>query len=464
MEARVEIIRKLDIYTPSTHMCEGMDEVTHSKYGQYFREPHHDFVEHHSYHFPTILMKDGSPWSDANRYLLHKLKGIMPTSHRTLDSIARDLAGFRRWLDKENINYLHIPENTWGKTTYLYCSHLHDEVRLKNIALGTAKKKMSSIQGFYRWLKLDGNKFEYPLWRENDAYILFKDQYGFNRSKNISRTDLSSSFRTLKNTNNFSEYIEDGGKLRPLPKDEQVAIVKALKDIGNIEMTLSFLIALTTGARLQTVFTLRRCNFAKSLPEMTSYRNIKIGKNTLVNTKFGKSMTILMPGWLYIRIKIYLNSERCKKRVNNCQHIYSTEGEQYAFISRNGRPYYMSKNDPFESIYRTPPRGNGITQFIRQQLQPSLEKYGNIFEFRFHDLRATFGMNLLEEKINTENIQLTSDRNSPEYFRVLMYIKERMGHSNIKTTIAYLNYKENYKIASQIQNQFEEYLENLMKD
>jgi len=449
MQAKVEVIRKLDIYKP---------------YGEYFAETHDDFLTHHSYHFPIVLLKDGSPWPDGNRYLQHKTKGIMPAKHRTLDSIARDLIDFRRWLDIEDINYLQFPKRVMARPTYRFCGHLHDEIRSKKISINTAKKKMSSIQGFYRWLKLEGHSFASPYWRENDAFILFKNQHGFNRSKNITTTDLCSSFRNSKNTNNYSEHIADGGKLRPLPKEQQEAIVKALKTIGNTEMTLSFLIALSTGARLQTVFTLRLENFEIPLPPNTPYRTIKAGSGTLVNTKFSKPITILIPTWLYRKVQIYLKSKRHIKRLNKSPHIYTKENEQYAFLTRNGLPYYMADNDPFEFLYRTPARGNGVTQFIRQQLQPTLKQLSYKFEFRFHDLRATFGINLLEQKIKEENLTLTNDRNSPVFFRVLMYIKERMGHSSINTTMLYLNYKENFKIATQIQTKFELYLEQLLND
>lgn len=58
----------------------------------------------------------------------------------------------------------------------------------------------------------------------------------------------------MKSNDDYSEYIDDSGKLRPLPKDEQVALIQALKAIGNTEMTLAFFLALATGARLHTAF------------------------------------------------------------------------------------------------------------------------------------------------------------------------------------------------------------------
>lgn len=150
MQAKVEVIRKLDIYKPSMHRIFDSREIKTQKNKTYFAEPHDDFVYHQSYHFPVVLMNDGSPWPDGNRYLLHKTKGITPSKHRTLDSIARDLIDFLRWLDTEEIDYLHIPKRTWSKPTYKYCSYLHEEIQNKNISTGTARRRMCTIQGFYR--------------------------------------------------------------------------------------------------------------------------------------------------------------------------------------------------------------------------------------------------------------------------------------------------------------------------
>ena len=86
------------------------------------------------------------------------------------------------------------------------------------------------------------------------------------RKKSFISTDLTCSFRTVRQSNEYSEYINDSGKLRPLPKDEQQALVESLKRIANTEMTLAFIFALTTGARLQTVFTLRRKHFIEKPP------------------------------------------------------------------------------------------------------------------------------------------------------------------------------------------------------
>lgn len=462
MNVRVEIVRKLELYEPTSEKSMTDSDIvfrangTSYRYGKQHR-PSDD--KPYFYHFPIIVDDDGSPWVEGNRYLLSRLDHIIPAKHRTLESIAGDLVHFRKWLISEEIDFLNVPERVRARPTYRYCAHLHDELRLQKVKASTAKRRMSSVQNFYRWLSEDVHSFEHGLWLENDARIAFKDYRGFQQTKSVKSTDLNRSFKTPKNSDDYGVYIDDGGKLRPLPKDEQISLVESLKRVGNIEMILGFLFALTTGARLQTVFTLRQKHFSQWLSDDTSYHRLKVGGGTLINTKNNKQMVLLVPAWLYRRFQVYLNSERYKKRLVCASHVYSDEGEQYALLTRTGQPYYMAYQDGFNALYRSPPRGNAVTQFIRQQLLPDLKANSHNFEFRFHDLRATFGMNLLEGKLVDYQRGGISVANQPDFFQLLMYVRERMGHTQLSTTEAYLNYRQKYHLAAHVQSEYERYLE-----
>ncbi|MHC5554765.1 tyrosine-type recombinase/integrase [Vibrio parahaemolyticus] len=462
---RVEVIRKLECYEPSTvefvgsHICSAA-----AKSRDYYRHPAQDVAHDVFYHYPMIVDPDGSLWAEANRYLLSRLNGFVPVKRRTLESIAGDLAHFRRWLLKEEIDFLTDTARPRARPTYRYCAYLHDEIRFGKLKARTAKRRISSVQNFYRWLVVDGVKFEYPLWLENDAALMFKDARGFQKSKSVKSTDLTRSFRVVKSNDDYSEHIDDGGKLRPLPKDEQVALIHALKAIGNTEMTLAFFLALATGARLQTVFTLRRQNFLDEPYKGAVSHRIKVGDGTPVSTKYGKQMVLLVPLFLYRRVQIYMNSERCHQRMKLSKHVYPENSDQYLFLTRTGQPYYMAENDPFAFLYLNPPRGNAVTQFIRQQLKPELYRHGYEFKFRFHDLRATFGMNLLESFV----IQMSKAEPhlvvKADMTKALMLVRSRMGHTSIRTTEAYLNYREKYRVALDLQSEYEAYLESMLNE
>ncbi|MCO4789249.1 hypothetical protein DK293_11020 [Vibrio cholerae] len=238
---RVEVIRKLECYEPSTielvgsHVCSAT-----AKSRDYYRHPAQDVAHDVFYHYPMIVDPDGSLWAEANRYLLSRLNGFVPVKRRTLESIAGDLVHFRRWLLEEEIDFLSISARPRARPTYRYCTYLHDEIRQGKLKARTAKRRMSSLQNFYRWLETEGFKFAHPLWLEDEAALMFRDARGFQRRKSVKSTDLTRSFRVVKSNDDYSEYIDDGGKLRPLPKDEQAALIQALKAIGNTEMTLAF--------------------------------------------------------------------------------------------------------------------------------------------------------------------------------------------------------------------------------
>ena len=252
MKVTVEITRRLDCYEPTTEQAEGHITATAAGSKLHYYKRNGDFLNGECYfHYPLVIDPDGSLWNEANRYLLQRLNGVVPAKHRTLELLAYDLAYFRQWMLDEDIDYLDIPSRPHLRPTYRYCAFLHDEISFGHIKPGTAKRRMSTIQNFYRWLEHDEKRFNYPLWIEDDASLMFKDTRGFMRKKSFISTDLTKSFRAVRGCDEYSEYINDSGKLRPLPKDEQQALVESLKRVANTEMTLAFLFALTTGARLQ---------------------------------------------------------------------------------------------------------------------------------------------------------------------------------------------------------------------
>ena len=72
-------------------------------------------------------------------------------------------------------------------------------------------------------------------------------------------------------------------------------------------------------------------------------------------------------------------------------------------------------------------------------------------------MRATFGMNLLEqllELVDQKKIKLSY---------ALMFIKDRMNHSQLTTTENYLKFRETSKIRNYVQDDFEKYLKGLLK-
>ncbi len=462
MQNKKTTITKLTIFEPRLTGFEenkitlkGNDTLDYYIYYQELTDGNFNVDQYH--HFPVLLNVDGSPWTHGTLYLLSKLENYGIPSSKTLESIASDLSHFREYtFSNPHINYLLSPKRKLHRPTYAYRAYLQELLEDGHISKNTASRRMSSVVGFYRWLdRQHDTYFEHQLWDEKDVYIKFYTTEGLPKIKQLKSTNLA--IRAPANREDFSEYIMDGGKLRPLSKIEQENLLKALIDIGTIEMTLAFLIALTTGSRIQTVFTLRLKHTHH--PNTTGRQEIpiQIGMGTGVDTKFQKKMTIFIPSWLMEKLQTYSKSERAIRRRSNSSHKFSSENDQYLFLTQSGAPYYIANNDPKISEYRYPPRGNAVRQFIDAQLLPMLIKHGTYFKLSFHDLRATYGMNILEEKLSQVDV------GQSKLFDVLMFIRERLGHSNTQTTELYLNYRQKESIALNTQSNFEQYLQRLIE-
>ncbi|MFV8157736.1 hypothetical protein ACNQ0Y_25465, partial [Enterobacter cloacae complex sp.6730552] len=205
--------------------------------------------------------------------------------------------------------------------------------------------------------------------------------------------------------------------------------------LQNTEMLLIHLIGLFTGARIQTVLTLKKSIFLHSSDTLNSEIRILTGANTDIDTKNNKSIVLVMPKWLYDMVRTYNNSDRALKRRNKTNCIISKE---YLFLSNRGVPYYLRRmhleSQYLDSNINTLHNGEAVRQFIKNRIIPLMrEKLKNPFyTFKYHDLRATFGMNLtssLLENVNKGKISLHDARE---------YVKNRMGHSSSTTTDLYL--------------------------
>ncbi|UTV97927.1 hypothetical protein KDW99_11520 [Marinomonas rhizomae] len=344
-----------------------------------------------------VLDPDGSPWAEACLYILSRVedsydyKGVISASN-----IASGLTVFRQFLIDYGVDYLKFPRNKQQRPTYRYRSYLKDLIRSGQIAKSTGQRFMQSVISFYKWLSTErGFSPENQMWKEQDKYIDFKDSYGFSKVKHVKSTNLS--IPSYRETAPDDFTINDGGKLKPLTMDEQLDLTKALFKLGNFEMTMIHLLALFTGARIQTVLTLKVRHFRVELPDDLPEIRLPCGPGTGIDTKHDKKLTIFIPRWLHDRLSIYVNSERAVKR-----RLKSDRGDtdaNYVFLSNRGSPFYedsIDRNtfDPYQTKKYRASAGT-VRTFIAERVLPELKRtYGNNFSYQFHDLRASFGMNL----------------------------------------------------------------------
>lgn len=415
--------------------------------------------------FPVIIQSNNEPWSIANLYLVCKLQREHGYESRTYRSIADHLLNYLRFLEDEDLNFLHLPQNNRLKVTFRYHKHLIELRDQGHISTSTASTRINAIARFYRdivkWGIIQKSEIPNPPFDEVHKKIQITSKYG---TQNIINVQSHNLVIPIPHKPSQAEYIQDGGALRPLTVTDQKFVLKALLSSSR-EYQLMFYLALFTGARIQTVGTLRAKNLNLKLDGDGNLR-LPVGAGTLIDTKKGSPMTLLLPGWLVKDLLIYSHSSEAIKRRE--RSYYGDTEDNYLFLSKSGVPYYTSKKELYDRQNPDVNRntfltdrakgasiqdGGSIRQHIHEILLPRiLEEQPDFQSFRFHDLRATFGMNLLEAQLkHLGDKPITS---------ALDYVQQRMGHRDKATTMQYLNYKSRLEWKSHVQSEYEQSLFN----
>lgn len=397
--------------------------------------------------FPIPLDRQGKPWGLATNFLLDRLEGESRPNMISYQSLADDLGAFKEWLDqsdKPDELLLDFPKMKLRRCTYRYNGHLRLQIQNREVAPGTARRRMSTVIAFYRWL-IQEQVFEpeYEPWVERSYSLSFKGDYGAVITKNGVTTDVG--IKVAKAEDGLEDTINDGGKLRPLPKNEQQWVMEALNALGNPEMYLICLLMIATGARVQTATTVRVKHLTGKTPAFPnaisgggSVFKLRCGPGTGIDTKGDKQGLLQIPLPLYEALRTYAMSARATRRRETAAG--GDTGDQYLFLTQQGSPYYQAKDealkfDPeFTGRYR---KGGGtIRQFLTDRLIPHVRKnHDSKFHFRIHDLRATFGMNHTDiqlDLVEKGKIKLSQGRS---------IVQALMWHKKGETTDLYLDYR-----------------------
>lgn len=468
------IVPEFFIYKPTT--IKRSDSVLLSSQLEISKEQYYtyedDTYEINIYcHFPLLILPDDSIWQYVSRFFLYKLESLETPHSSTLNSIANSIKYFGEYCLDNEIDYLVCTRRS-NSPLRRYRRYLTDRIVKKELSPSTAKSHISNLVNFYRYLvDIENVNFDYLPWEDKEAKVMISDVGSGGYVKIVKTSDISQCIKGKVSTPKkleFSKYegkIIDDGELRPLNNIEQKVLLMALKELNHPEMNLIFLIGLCTGARLQTILTLRydnfNCDYDDSIEEVAIYagRYNKYG-NGLVDSKADKSITIYFPIKLYEKVQLYLKSERAAKRRAKSKYKPEKTELHYIFLSQHGNPLYISKFDENTKNYRTPPSGQAVTSFIFERLKPKLTDLNFNGSFKFHDIRATFGMNIVNfglERINdTDNLKGSID----QLFR---FVKTRMCHSQLSTTQQYLDFNNNNKVVKEAKLGWEKHLKEMLE-
>ena len=407
--------------------------------------------------FPIIIQGNGCPSEVFNLYLLKKLQQTVQYNFKTFASIANQLVDFQRFLEDEQLDCLKFHKLKQLNAAFRYRTRLIDQINAGLISASSARGRINAVVNFYRFLVaenlVDHQRYSMPF-KDVYKYIIVDNEFGARRQLAIKSHDLAIHVPT-KAPN--SEAIIDGGELSPLTVEEQEIVLKALQKSSR-EYQLMFYLALFTGARLQTICTLCIKCLLNRQPDSNGFIRLPVGAGTGIDTKFQKPMTLLIPNWLAQDLKVYINSEQARQRRQKSN--YGDSDENYVFLTKLGTPFYTSKAEQQEltekikasDLFRTKFKlyeGEAVRSYLKVVLLPEVRLIDPQFKsFKFHDLRASFSMNLLESQL----------QHLPEGHSALTaveYVQARMSHSNISTTLRYLNYKSRLEWRSKIQHEYE---------
>lgn len=410
--------------------------------------------------FPIVRDSMGVPWAEAivfiSKHLENNPNPVMDNYH----SIADDLGVYLRFCEEKKKDWRIFPEQQFLRPTYAFSAEKDIAVLAGEISAKTARRQVGTVIKFYRWVIAEGIiEPKHLPWVEGEQLIPMSNLHGKTTYKNVKTTDLR--IEVTESVDPYSEYIEDEGKLRPLPQNEQDWIFEALENLGNPELTLIHLFMILTGARIQTALTFRVCDVTSQQRISNEYGEIRIpvGAGTGIDTKKDKKLVIHIPTWFYDALMVYAKSERAIKR-----RLRAKGGDvsnQYLFLSNRGEPLYATKAD--NATYddsnqrRYKQEGQAVRQLINDYILPFIrKKYDAKFHYRPHDLRATFGMNM------TDRLMILVEKGEMKLHEVREFVKTRMGHEDTATTEKYLDYRGRIKFIRQVNDGYGDHLKEII--
>lgn len=425
--------------------------------------------------FPVIFHADGTPWDLGNLYLqkcFYSLVQGRPIEIATIQNKAKALTLYLRWIEtlqekRDAINVLDFSGEKHTRPTYRYYLYLRNQLRQipQTLALNTVKERMSQVIQFYRgclqWNLVQEGAIENAPFEEKVVGIHYVNSVGLGAIKQSVTTDISFTGNRRKPQQPANDSILDGSRLVPLNLMEKTDFLKALAKYGNRTFELICHTSLWTGARLQTVCTLRISDIQKldkMKPDKNGEKWLLVGQGCLTDLKgeeaYTKRQQLHLPQALITTLLEYIDSEFATQRRE--KSFYGDIDENYVFLNQNGGSFYTSRQEMKDRVNPnysqrivlsdrvdfTIAKGQAvenITCRLRAQIAIDYPEYRDV---RFHDLRATFGMDFIRNWIESGKNPNTG----------IGQLQARMGHSSPVVTLQYLNWLNEIDIITPLED------------
>jgi len=395
------------------------------------------------FNFPFMFNSDGSPWVEANSFLISCLRD------KSFRSRPSDLV--RRYADRL-LSYALFCEGNgidWRDFSGLRPSHrpsyryFHYLFRDSGLSRAVINQSTGVVYRFYQfvsenWLPIDISRVD----TVKTVRMFIESDVGIGR--NIYLDVRSQTLPVPKGKEAAIGYcLDEGESLRPLTNAELSKLLGALEDpVWSAQERLMFMFGLMTGARKQSILTLRyrhvRLLKKSSIRPDGSYV-LKIGPGTGVDTKFGKHQTLFIPRQLAEDLVVFADSKLAKHRRSEFIARRKIESggveswdadDVYLFLSEQANCYYMAASDPRYPSIKTLPIGQ-VTRYLVSKISSCVEP-GFPENFSFHWLRATFAYQLYQQLVPLMNAGQLN------YVDAVSVIQSRLHHEDRGTTESYL--------------------------
>lgn len=394
------------------------------------------------FHFPFLFCAKGDPWQEANSYLLWLMRDKAPRNRRTDDVRRRasKLLDYLLFCEDNNLDWLDFSgARPPLRPTYRYFYHLINEGTRSNQVIN---QYTSAIYFFYKYVS--------EHWHDLDMKrvdTIKQVRLIVQGSKGVKVVDAEKRSQTRRTPPVSSvplgfvrEYGED---LRPLSNRELGAFLAAIRnetEWSAVERLIQ-MIALMTGARKQTVLTMRLKHlkgFTEDKLEREGAYKLHAGPRTGIDTKYDKPQVLYVPKQLAEELVTLAKSPMMRTRREKFRaqleashpDLSVAEDDMYLFLSDQGNSYYMAKSDPRYTVVKSPQTGQ-VTETIKRKL---IQKASSPFpkDFSYHWLRATFAYQLYQR------LQPLVQEGAMKHGEDIDFIQKRMHHESRETTENYL--------------------------
>lgn len=428
----------------------------------------HKKIEHlvpeparHLYNYPFLFHSDGTPWVEANSYLLDFTARQSSKSRRT-DNVRRRAAKLLDYLlfcEGADIDWLDFSgARPSSRPTYRYFNALKGRGGLSAAVINQYTGVVYDFYSFVsmHWCDLDIGRVD----KVTAINIVINGDHG---SRVLRKNKRSQTQALAPRSPVAIGYVRDEGEdLRPLANRELAKLLKTiLSDAWSVVERLIMLVSLMTGARKQTVLTLRMKHLKVFDSECDANGTFSIfaGPGTGIDTKNDTSQRLYFPWQLAQDLLVYSRSSVAAGRRKKFRDRWAlehpgmnqlSEDDMYVFLSDQGGSYYMAEDDPRYNFVKSPPKGQ-VTDNLKKKLILSID---NDFpkDFSFHWLRATFAFQLYQR------LQILISAGAMTAGEEISFIQSRMHHKKRETTENYLKLFLMHSDKLMAQEAYEDYL------